>query len=67
MKKTNNLDVALWRFGIISPLLHRSVNDLLLREMLEDLALRHFVHPGGHCVQVRDGERFMVDVHGHAA
>jgi len=52
MQNTDNLDMALWRFGVISPLLHRSVNDLLLREMLDDLASRSFLHPDGRSLQV---------------
>jgi len=26
-----NLDIALWRYGLISPLLHRDANDLTLK------------------------------------
>ena len=31
MEKDRQLDLALWRFGIISPLLHREANDIWLR------------------------------------
>lgn len=37
---TTHLDKALWRYGIICPLLHRQVNGLTLTENLEQLADR---------------------------
>lgn len=42
-----DLDVALWRYGIISPLLHRDANDLTLKKMLEMASSRRYVHPDG--------------------
>jgi transposase InsO family protein len=47
------LDKALWRYGIISPLLHRRANDLLLCELLEDIARRTYVLPNGHYQRVQ--------------
>lgn len=41
------LDTALWRYGIISPLLHRDANDLTFGEMLDQASLRKYVHPDG--------------------
>jgi transposase InsO family protein len=40
-------DYGLWRFGIISPLLHRSAEGPLLREQIEQLAQRTFCTPDG--------------------
>lgn len=40
-------DIALWRYGIISPLLHRGVNDRLMQEALTDLACKNYRHPSG--------------------
>lgn len=42
-----NLDIALWRYGIISPLLHRDANDLTLKNMLETASSRRYIHPNG--------------------
>jgi transposase InsO family protein len=43
----NNLetDLSLWRYGIISPLLHRTANDLTLSELLENLTANRFWKP----------------------
>jgi len=38
---------ALWRFGIISPLLHRSDNDPSLMRMIDALATKTFLRPDG--------------------
>ncbi len=35
----NKMDLALWRYGIISPLLHRNANDAHLCEMLNVVAV----------------------------
>lgn len=43
-------DIALWRYGIISPLLHRGVNDRLMHEALQDLAEKNYRHPSGTIV-----------------
>jgi len=40
-------DVALWRFGIISPLLHCSNDGVSLHHELEKLSLNTFYTPGG--------------------
>jgi len=42
-----NLDIALWRYGLISPFLHRSANDLTFGKMLEKASLQKYVHPEG--------------------
>lgn len=42
-------DKALWRYGVISPLLHRDANGLTQAQVLQSLAQRTFVDPaGGH-------------------
>jgi transposase InsO family protein len=45
-------DLSLWRYGIISPLLHRTANDLTLREMLENQAASRFLKPDGARVEL---------------
>ncbi len=40
-------DLAIWRFGVISPLLHRDVEGIPLRLALERLAKRTFTLPDG--------------------
>nr|WP_320013387.1 DDE-type integrase/transposase/recombinase [uncultured Desulfobacter sp.] len=42
-----NLEIALWRYGLISPLLHRDANDLTLNKMLDMASSRRYVHPNG--------------------
>jgi putative transposase len=44
---TQPRDVGLWRFGIISPLLHRNEDDEPLRVQIEQLAHRVFYTPAG--------------------
>lgn len=44
------LDIALWRYGIISPLLHRDANDSTLKMMLIMASARKYVHPNGRYV-----------------
>jgi transposase InsO family protein len=39
--------LALWRYGIISPLLHRQANEIQVGELLEHLAARNYVRPDG--------------------
>ena len=41
------LEKALWRYGIISPLLHRSADDPPLGRMMTELAEKSFIRPGG--------------------
>ena len=41
------LDTALWRYGIISPFLHRDANDLAFGKMLQTASLQKYVHPNG--------------------
>lgn len=53
MGSGSDLDKALWRYGIISPLLHRHAGDLLLREMLEDLGKNTYVFPDGKIDEVK--------------
>jgi putative transposase len=45
MQDDRPMDLALWRYGIISPLLHRDANDAQLCELLTILAENRFVHP----------------------
>ncbi len=47
MDKDPALEMALWRYGIISPLLHRTANDLLLCEMLDVLGKNKYILPDG--------------------
>jgi len=42
-----NMDLALWRYGIISPLLHRDANDLPAGEVLDLASWNRYVHPNG--------------------
>ena len=42
-----NLELALWRYGIISPLLHRDANDLPSGELLDQASWNRYVHPNG--------------------
>jgi len=45
-------DLALWRYAIISPLLHREVNGSGQGELLFRLSHKWWLHPLGHEVQV---------------
>jgi len=45
MDNDRQLDLALWRYGIISPLLHRNANDLQLWEMLIVVSQNRYIHP----------------------
>lgn len=47
-----HLSLALWRYGIISPLLHRSSDDPALARKLAALADRAFQRPDGTTVQL---------------
>ena len=47
------MDLALWRYGIISPLLHRDANDAQLFEMLTVVSASSYIHPfTGRCVTI---------------
>jgi transposase InsO family protein len=48
----NEKDIALWRFSIISPLLHRSDDDPALSGMLAALAKKTFIRPDGSAAQL---------------
>jgi transposase InsO family protein len=48
----NQQDIALWRYGIISPLLHREANDRLMHEILEELARNKYRHPSGNDMDI---------------
>lgn len=50
----NEKDIALWRFSIISPLLHRSDDDPALSGMLATLARKTFIRPDGSSSQLSD-------------
>ncbi|MCP4721342.1 MAG: transposase [Desulfobacteraceae bacterium] len=55
MKKendTNEVDIALWRYGLISPFLHRDANDRTFGTMLDQASLQQYVHPNGSYVSV---------------
>lgn len=45
MQDDRQMELALWRYGIISPLLHRDANDLQLCEMLTVVSERRYIHP----------------------
>jgi transposase InsO family protein len=45
MEDDRQMDLALWRYGIISPLLHRDANDLRLCEMLTVVSESRYIHP----------------------
>jgi putative transposase len=46
------MDTALWRYGVISPLLHHEANELSLGVILEEITQRRYVRPGGTDVQL---------------
>jgi transposase InsO family protein len=46
-KPDPELEKALWRYGIISPLLHRSDDDPPLGRMITELAEKSFIRPSG--------------------
>ena len=46
-KNEPDLSKALWRYGIISQLLHRSDDDPALAQMLRSLAKKTFIRPDG--------------------
>ena len=52
MEQDRQLDLALWRFGVISPLLHREANDIGLGEMLSQMTLKSYVHPDGKIIEL---------------
>jgi transposase InsO family protein len=55
MKDDRQMDLALWRYGIISPLLHRNANDVQLCEMLTVVAQNNYIHPhDGRYVTISD-------------
>ncbi len=45
MKDDRQMDLALWRYGIISPLLHRVANDVYLCDLLHILSENSYIHP----------------------
>ena len=45
MQDDRQMDLALWRYGIISPLLHRDANDVQLFEMLAVISQNSYIHP----------------------
>jgi transposase InsO family protein len=45
MQDDRQMDLALWRYGIISPLLHRDANDVQLCEMLTVVSQSSYIHP----------------------
>ncbi|MCP4235224.1 MAG: helix-turn-helix domain-containing protein, partial [Aestuariibacter sp.] len=45
MKDDRQMDLALWRYGIISPLLHRDANDVYLCDLLHILSENSYIHP----------------------
>ena len=40
-------ELGLWRYGIISPLLHRDANSLPTGELLDQASWQRYVHPNG--------------------
>ena len=51
-KKIPGPDKALWRYGIISPLLHKSDDDPSLAHMLRKLSQKEFLRPDGTRVRL---------------
>jgi transposase InsO family protein len=47
MDQEEKMDLALWRYGIISPLLHRQADEINMVDLLENLAGRSYVRPDG--------------------
>jgi transposase InsO family protein len=45
MQDERQMELALWRYGIISPLLHRDANDAQLCEMLTVVSQSRYIHP----------------------
>ena len=45
MEDNRQMDLALWRYGIISPLLHRDANDVYLCDLLHILSENSYIHP----------------------
>ena len=52
METVDQMDLALWRYGIISPLLHRQANETQVGELLDHLAGRNYVRPDGAIVVI---------------
>lgn len=52
MENDRGIDLALWRYGIISPLLHRNAEGALLCEQLRNLTQAPYIRPDGTCVHV---------------
>jgi len=48
---SKTMDYALWRYGIISPLLHREASEHTLFEMLDDVSSKSYLHPGGERIR----------------
>ena len=46
-RQDKNFDLALWRYGIISPFLHREARDKPFGEMLDLASWNTYVHPNG--------------------
>jgi len=49
MREQNDkkFEIALWRYGIISPLLHKDANNIPVGELLDQASLKQYVHPSG--------------------
>lgn len=45
-------DLALWRFGIIAPLLHRQANQATQGELLFHISQQRWLHPHGYDIQL---------------
>ena len=54
MREQNDkkFEIALWRYGIISPLLHKDANDIPVGELLDQASWRQYVHPNGSHVSL---------------
>ena len=51
-KKPDPQAKALWRYGIIAPLLHHSDDDPGLLQMLQQLASKTFIRPDGATIRL---------------
>ena len=52
MDDDRQMELALWRFGIISPLLHREANNFGLGELLNQMAHQSYLRPDGQEIKL---------------
>ena len=54
MTEKKKFDLAIWRYGIISPLLHRDANGALVGEVLYRIASQTYIRPDGKHVTLNE-------------